>query len=526
MSDLLEMEVKDQAAAKFNNELRFENFIVQALNSDLLKLNNPSCRREKNPSWWDWFQGNQKLDTMTELDYKQNVVYVDFFDFLVKKEIIKRKLGFLSFFAVYDYIYNVNNEFIETTKLRELLKKDDNSRLNYFDWRLNFPEIFNNKLTENPGFDIVIGNPPYVSAVTMARDEAIKVYFKEKYPLATGSYDLYLLFLLKATQLTSSNGVYTWIIPNKFLIADYAKKTKSELIENFGLKYSINVSNFNVFDGIGVYPIIIFGSKSQKSSFQELLLEQYKDLTSRIFASPLKLKSHKTFKDFGIEINSGATGFQAQQLKEIVSNVSTLGSIPFSVSGNIDRYKWTNSSVRYMGDNYNVAFINNSTNVVANSKWNFWNNPKIVIAGMTKVIESVYVDIPLGLGVGVYGIYNFGGFDPYCLTSILNSKYLTYYFLIKFKDKHLAGGYLAINKSTIQEFPLVEIPKETQQKLSDISKKVHELVKQGKSTNSYEEQINFIVYKLYNLSYDEVRLVDPDFILNENEYNSLKELKF
>ena len=62
---------------------------------------------------------------MTELDYKQNVVYVDFFDFLVKKEIIKRKLGFLSFFAVYDYIYNVNNELIETTKLRELLKRDD-----------------------------------------------------------------------------------------------------------------------------------------------------------------------------------------------------------------------------------------------------------------------------------------------------------------------------------------------------------------------------------------------------------------
>jgi hypothetical protein len=125
MSDLFGMEVKDQAAATFNNELRFENFIVQALNSDLLRLNNPSCRREKNPSWWDWFQGNQKLDTMTELDYKQNVVYVDFFDFLVKKEIIKRKLGFLSFFAVYDYIYNVNNELIETTKLRELLKKDD-----------------------------------------------------------------------------------------------------------------------------------------------------------------------------------------------------------------------------------------------------------------------------------------------------------------------------------------------------------------------------------------------------------------
>lgn len=402
------------------------------------------------------------------------------------------------------------------------LKQNKNSILDYFDWKLDFPDVLNEKVTKGiVGFDIVIGNPPYVSAVTMARDEKTKKFFKEKYPLATGSYDLYLLFLLKGNQLASLKGTYTWIIPNKFLIAEYANKTKSELIKNSGLMYSINVSTFNVFDGIGVYPIIIFGSRSKQSQFQELLLEEYNHLTEKVFTYPKKLDSHKKIRDFGIEINSGATGFQAQQLTEIISSKSKRGSIPFAVSGNIDRYSWTNESVRYMGNKYNIAFINNTTDVVATSKWQFWNNPKIIIAGMTKVIEAVYVEEPLGIGVGVYGIYNFGPFDPYCLTAVLNSKYLTYYFLIKFKDKHLAGGYLAINKSTIEEFPLVEIPKKTQKKLCDLSKKAHELVIEEKSIKKYEEQIDHLVYRLYELTYDQVIEIDPEFSLSEKEYDDI-----
>ena len=358
------------------------------------------------------------------------------------------------------------------------------------------------------GFDIVIGNPPYVSAVTMARDELTKNIFKQKFPLATGSYDLYLLFLLKAIELLNERGTYTWIIPNKFLIADYATKAKSELISSNGLKYSINVSTFNVFQGVGVYPIIIFGNKKSTETFKEFLLEKYNDLQEGRLISPRAVRSHKTFKDFGIKINSGATGFQSQELKELISNKSKKGSIPFAVSGSIDRYSWCNTSVRYMGDKYDFAYIDNSAGVVAKSKWSFWSQPKIVVAGMTKVIEAVYVQEPLGLGVGVYGIYDFGGIDPYCLTGLLNSKYLTHYFLHKFKDKHLAGGYLAINKSTIEEFPLVEIPEQTQKQIAELSRNVHKLIENGKSSLSLEAQIDQYVYELYKLSKDEISLIE------------------
>ena len=409
-----------------------------------------------------------------------------------------------------------------TIKELQKLKNKPELPLQFFDWKLDFPEVMNEQVTTNVGFDIVIGNPPYVSAVTMARDEETKKYFKEKYPLATGSYDLYLLFILKAINLSNQNGTYTWIIPNKFLIADYARQSRTSLVESFGLTYSINVSKFNVFEGIGVYPIIIFGNKGSKKDFAELLLESYGDLEQRKFVSPTSLKSHKTLKEYGLQINAGATGFQAEQLKDIVSNKEKKGSIPFTVSGNIDRYKWTNESVRYMGERYATAFINNSSKIVADSKWSFWSGPKIVIAGMTKVIEAVYVESPLGMGVGIYGIYDFKGYDPFCLTAILNSKYLTYYFLIKFKDKHLAGGYLAINKSTIEEFPLVNVSKPIQKKLAELSKKAHKLSADNKSIEHLEKEIDNLVYKLYELTYDEVKVIDPEFSLSKKEYEAIK----
>jgi hypothetical protein len=351
---------------------------------------------------------------------------------------------------------------------------------------------------------VVIGNPPYVSAVTMARDEEIKKIYKKLFPLATGSYDIYILFLLKTIELTKQNGIYSWIIPNKFLVADYAKKTKHELFENNGLKYSLDVSVFNVFENAGVYPIIILGNKSNKAEFYEITLEKYEDLENRIFKKISKILSRKILKDFGIKINSGATGFQAQQLKECITCQQNENTIPFIVSGCVDRYFWVNENVRYMGNNYSNAFISNEKNVVANSKWDFWIKPKIVIAGMTKTIEAVYCENPLGLGVGIYGIYDFGNFNPYCLTAILNSKYLTQYFLKKFKDKHLAGGYLAINKSTIEELPLVEIPLNVQEQLSDLSKGIHSLKKQNIDTITLEKEIDRLVYELYGADWGRI----------------------
>jgi len=383
---------------------------------------------------------------------------------------------------------------------------------NIFLWYLNFIEVFK----EKGGFDVIIANPPYVSAVTMARNDSQKEYFKKIYPLAIGSYDIYILFLLKAMELLNKIGVYTWIIPNKFLIADYAKKCKELLIKKNGLINSIDVSSFKVFKETGVYPIIIVGRRGFNKEYKELSIDKYEDLGLRLFKETKELRQHKTFKKFGIKLYSGTTGFQARQIIPFIKLKKTKNSIPFIVSGGVDRYYWSNKNVRYMGNSYNTAFIEKNS-FIADSKWKFWNNPKIIIAGMTKVIESVYSLEPVALGVGIYGIYDFAGLEPKCLNGLLNSKYITFYFRQKFKDKHLAGGYLGINKSTIEELPLVDIEKTEQIKISDIVDKILAITKSSdylenpakkEEVKEYEKQINQLVYKLYGLTAEEIAIIE------------------
>lgn len=354
-------------------------------------------------------------------------------------------------------------------------------------------------------FDIVIGNPPYVSAVSMARTEEQKKNYKQLYPDATGAYDLYILFLLRSLSL--SKCCYTWIIPNKFLISEYAINTKKKLIER-GLEYSVDVSTFKVFKTASVYPIIILGNNSKQDSteFQEYLLDRYNDLEIKKFKIPKKLKQHSTIIDFGLKVGSGATGFEAQKLKAFISESQTVNSIPFIVSGNVNRYEFTNANVRYMGTKYEKAFIHNNGEI-ADSKWAFWNNPKIVIAGMTKEIEAVYVEKPLGLGVGVYAIHDWKYFNPKYLCALLNSSYLSYYLTTKFKDKHLAGGYLAINKSTIEQLPLIESKNEQQfsnlvdyiyflKELGELQP-INEYVPNNHIIQLFEKVIDALVYELY-----------------------------
>ena len=380
---------------------------------------------------------------------------------------------------------------------------DPSANQEFFLWHTWFKDIF-----DKGGFDIVVGNPPYISAVEMARTEYEKSIYKKNYPQATGAYDIYVLFLLRGLMLTKN--VFFWIIPNKFLIADYAKKTK-ELLEQNGLYSSVDVSVFKVFKNASVYPIILCGSRTSDKEFCKYTLDKYEDLLFNK-ARPIKeLGTSLTIKDCRIEVCSGATGFEAQIIKEYVVDGERVNVIPFTVSGNIDRYQFNNIDVRYMKSRYHNAYIRTDCNV-ADSKLRMWMSPKIVIAGMTKVIEATYVETPLALGVGAYAITAFNNYSPYYITGLLNSKYTSYYLRNKFKDKHLAGGYLAINKSTIEQLPFVKADDATQGVISSNAKKIIELKKNNPNadTSALEREIDRLVYELYGLTEGEIVVIEGD----------------
>lgn len=370
---------------------------------------------------------------------------------------------------------------------------------NFFLWHTWFSDVFNRD--DKKGFDIVIGNPPYVSAVNMARTGEEKLLYKQSYPEATGAYDMYVLFLLLGVKLSSN--IYCWIIPNKLLVADYAKKTLHKLKAECGLEKTIDVSVYDVFKNASVYPIIVLGNKVSHEQFNSYFLNNYTDLIdNRLNKKESVEESNKVrLSLLGLKVCSGATGFEAQKIKENICEIDNNHTIPFTVSGNIDRYVFNNTNVRYMKDKYSRAFIYLDSNITE-SKQEMWKNPKIIIAGMTKKIEACYVDTPLAIGVGVYAIYDFAGYNPFYILGILNSKSTTDFLTAEFSDKHLAGGYLAINKSTIEQFLFPKnVPADVQQHIADIAKSIHLAKKENPKSDiaTLESQIDSIVSHLHSI---------------------------
>ncbi len=383
-----------------------------------------------------------------------------------------------------------------------------------FNWKEEFPEVF-----KQGGFDVIIGNPPYISAVQDSKgDLAVREFYRDKFSLK-GAFDIYVAFLIKGVQISNKGGSYGWIIPNKLMVAEYAKDAKRFLQEN-GLHTVIDVSQLRVFGTVGVYPIIILGDKT-RNDFQEYEVKSAEDLHIGNFISLIHSSKYKTFKDFGFKIASGTTGFQAQLLTKYLSEKYEDKTIPFIVSGSIDPYCIHLDNVRYMGHDYKYAYIRKGDEI-AESKWNFWNKNKLVISGMTKRIEAYYSKEPLALGVGVYAIFEHSKFDPYFLLAVLNSKFLSYYLREEFKHKHLAGGYLAINKSTLEQLPIVKPDKKVEKQLITLAQRMVLLTDQFRksveNSNKWEEikteigradkKIDEEVYKLYGLTSEEIKIVE------------------
>lgn len=417
-------------------------------------------------------------------------------------------------------IEEIEWEFIEENLLEQCNEKSleklrqykKNKSKPFFLWKLYYAEIFRD---QNPGFDVVIANPPYVSAVThVKKNSEERSRYRELYPELSGAFDLYAVFLLKGLELINKKGSFAWIIPNKFMVSDYSKKVLKKMSQK-GLYATIDVSRYNVFHDVGIYPIILLGN-SVSENYNNYEITELDDLEKNNLQVLEELFEFKTFKDFGIKVGSGTTGFQASQIKPLIVNETekTKKAIPFAVSGSIDPYTLNTEKVRYMKGHYSHPYIRYDKNIIAERKWNFWKNEKIIVAGMTKRIEAHYVKTPLALGVGCYAIFDYAGFDPHFLLGLLNSKFLSYYLNYKFKDKHLAGGYLAINKSTIESLPLVEVTEEKQTpiiklvlKILEIQNELLDLKTKKEKIKDIETKIDNLVYELFDLSQEEINIV-------------------
>ncbi|MDP3698005.1 MAG: N-6 DNA methylase [Nanoarchaeota archaeon] len=152
-----------------------------------------------------------------------------------------------------------------------------------FKWEEEFKEIF-----DDGGFDVVIGNPPYIRIQTLSGKDVD--YFNNAYKSATKNYDIYALFVEKGLSLLREGGILGFILPLKFFNADYGLGLRKVITENKSLYKIVDFKDFQVFDSVTTYTCLLFLKKSKNKNVEYIeltnanKLQQTRALTSDILS--------------------------------------------------------------------------------------------------------------------------------------------------------------------------------------------------------------------------------------------------
>lgn len=136
-----------------------------------------------------------------------------------------------------------------------LLDEETLARVNPFDWLAAFPEVF-----KDGGFDVVIGNPPYIRIQALKEWAPTEVEFYKRHYISAsqGNYDIYVVFLEKGIALLRKDGKLGFILPHKFFNAEYGESLRGLISNKKLLSKIVHFGDNQVFKNATTYTCLIF----------------------------------------------------------------------------------------------------------------------------------------------------------------------------------------------------------------------------------------------------------------------------
>jgi len=334
----------------------------------------------------------------------------------------------------------------------------------------------------NKGFSIVIGNPPYL----VVPESPIYDGYKTK-----SCYELYAYFFEKAITLLKENGVLSYITASL-----YVKGLKfpplRELLESSTVLIKFRVEGDAVFEQVGMPTATLIAIKSSKNPWSFSDLYSDKLLIKKIESFP-KLKSFTKIMR-GYEIGRKA--------------VTKSGENPIITGTNVQ--KWIPKSMSYISNEIKDSFSKEEY---------FFEGERVLIRETGSSITTLCLDYPLLCTRSLYSIkLPDDHIDYRYLTGVLNSRLIQYYYTTKFKSE--TELFPKIRIAQVKEIPVPCASKEIQKTIS----RYVNLIMDKKRVNieedvlDLENSIDLLVYKLYNLSYDDILSIDSRTTIKREEY--------
>jgi len=155
--------------------------------------------------------------------------------------------------------------------------------LDFFQWHLHFNDVFQQK----GGFDVVIGNPPYVRQEQI---KELKPALQKEYECYTGTADLFVYFFERGFRLLKPNGNLTYICSNKYMRSGYGEKLRKFLSSEGSIQHLIDFGDAPVFEAIA-YPSILQVARTLPNDHQVRSLTWDAEKSVNEFASIFRSSS-------------------------------------------------------------------------------------------------------------------------------------------------------------------------------------------------------------------------------------------
>ena len=483
---------------------------------------------------------------------------------------------------------------------------------NAFEWRFEFPQLLNDD-GDFMGFDIVIGNPPYLRVQgirdtnSLFAEELVK-----KYQSATGSFDLYAIFAERGLEIIKQNGIVNYIMPDKWTNAAFGKGLRKVVSDRKAANKIISFGAYQVFNASTYTALQWFRPNSEHLEYYQLdrnletnreldiylktlknnnaaitdneklkkeswvltvgdtsdilrKLESHPrriaDIFDRIFCGLQTSKDDVYFLYNCIENTKNVIGYSKQLERNIeiekglvkpllkgedvhrYDDIKTDRHVIFPyklIEGKAILYTEKELSdtfplgYSYLKDCEDILRGREKGRLMNDEYWFRYIYPKnLVLFDHEKLVAP---DISMGGNFAydicgkfyqtttIYGYIKKENIqESYKFWMALLNSRLCWWFLTN-TGTTLANGFFRFKPDYIKPFP---VPKDIPQKIEEaIVRIVDDILMQKKNnpqadTKSLESEIDFLVYKLYGLSYDEVLIVDPETTISREEYEKV-----
>lgn len=449
---------------------------------------------------------------------------------------------------------------------------------NAFEWRFEFPEVLDAE-GKFAGFDLVIGNPPYIRQEEFSD---IKFYLKNHFDIYHSIADLLTYFVELSHRLLKENGLFQFIISNKFTRANYGQVMRKFLLDKSKLTHFIDFSGLAVFDEATVDAAILGYEKRIKDEKGEFIYLNVDKNEVDITAFPNYVKENKRaiaiqtlsetswafesdavmkikekveaqgtpLKDWDIKINRGIlTGLNEAfvidgvKRKELIDadpkcedlikpllrgrdiqkynadfeDLWVIGTFPakkidIEIYPSLKKYLTSFGKViEQSGEKWIENGVKKSARKKTNNKWfetqdsiAYWEDfekPKMIYPAMTKFLNFVYDEEGY---LGNDKIFILTGEQIEWLVCFFNSKLWAYCFRDNFPE--LLGGTRELRKVFMEEIKVKKVDETIIDKCKDYINRFK------KGEKSVMLEIDNLVYELYRLTEEEIRIVEGKYM--------------